>query len=238
VTHPLTIVIGGFITLTVFSYLARDNPIYRIVQNAALGISIGIGLVIVWKQVLQPLWLVPVYEGLKGAGDWRGSLWVLALIPGSLWYFQLSKKWFWISTLISGLFIGTAVGIAFQMQILLVLPQIKASLKLMSPWAGPNGFTWDNLLISIQNVIFIVGLLTTLLYFFFSVKTGSVILRAPMRVGRVMIMVALGAMFGSTVMTRMAYLLERLGFLRENWAPTLWGKLTDLAGWVASLFGS
>jgi len=37
-----------------------------------------------------------------------------------------------------------------------------------------------------------------------------------MRVGRVMIMVALGAMFGSTVMTRMAYLIERLQFLIER----------------------
>jgi hypothetical protein len=34
----------------------RDNPLYRTVQNAALGVSVGIGLVVAWKQVLYPLW--------------------------------------------------------------------------------------------------------------------------------------------------------------------------------------
>jgi hypothetical protein len=38
-----------------------------------------------------------------------------------------------------------------------------------------------------------------------------------MRLGRVMLMVCLGAMFGNTVMTRMAYLIERLQFLYEDW---------------------
>ena len=44
-----------------------------------------------------------------------------------------------------------------------------------------------------------------------------------MRVGRLMIMVCLGAMFGSTVMTRMAYLLERLEFLHTRWLASLIG---------------
>ena len=34
-------------------------------------------------------------------------------------------------------------------------------------------------------------------------------------------MLALGAMFGNTVMTRMAYLIERLQFLYEDWLVRL-----------------
>jgi hypothetical protein len=42
-----------------------------------------------------------------------------------------------------------------------------------------------------------------------------------MRWGRLTIMVALGAMFGNTVMTRMSYLIERMQFLYEMWLRPL-----------------
>ena len=224
-THPLAVWIGAIVTLAVFSYLAKDNPFYRIVQHAALGVSVGIGLVVAWQQVLEPMWWSHVIGAFRGREPWTGALWLLALVPGSLWYFQLSKKLFWVSTLISGLFIGVAAGIAFKSQMLLILPQIGASIKPVNPFAGPGGLTWGSVASCLNNLLVLAGLLTTLLYFFFSVRTDSRLFRPPMRFGRLMIMVCLGAMFGSTVMTRMAYLIERLQFLYETW-------LAPLVGWA------
>lgn len=143
--HPLTIWFGVIVTFAVFSYLAKDNAFYRLVQQAALGISVGFGLVIAWQQVLYPMWLNPVLLAAEGEVHWTNGLWFLAIVPGSLWYFQLSKKLFWVSTLVSGLFVGVAAGLAFKNQILLILPQIAASLKPLNPFAGPQGFTWNNL---------------------------------------------------------------------------------------------
>lgn len=218
---PLPVWIGAIVTLGVFSYLARDNPFYRVVQQAALGVSVGIGVTVAWQQVLQPMWWTPVVGALRGAADWKGALWLLALAPGSLWYFQLSKRWFWVSTLVSGLFVGVASGLAFKNQILLIMPQIGACLKPLNPCAGPEGFTWPALQDCLNNLLMLVGLLGTLLYFFFSIRTEGRWLAGPMRFGRLMIMVALGAMFGNTVMTRMAYLIERLQFLYETWLRPL-----------------
>jgi len=220
VTHPLTIWCGAIVTLAVFSYLAKDNPFYRLVQHAALGVTVGVGVVVAWQNVLRPMWWTPIYEAMTSADDGGsryGLFWVAALIPGSLWYFQLSKKLFWVSTLVSGMFIGIAAGLAFKGQILLILPQIAGSLKPLNPFAGDDGFTWNALGACVSNLVFMVALLTTLLYFFFSVKTNNRLLKPPMRLGRLMIMIALGAMFGNTVMTRMAYLIERLQFLYEDW---------------------
>ena len=213
--ETLVIWVGAAVTLIVFSYLAKDNPVYRFVQQAALGVSVGIGLVVAWKQVLYPKWWAPVSDAVQGVGPRSGAWWLLAIVPGSLWYFQLSKKRFWVSTLISSLFIGTAAGLAFKGQILLILPQIGASLKPLNPFAGPGGFTWASVSACLSNLIFLAAMMTTLLYFFFSVRTDHALLRSPMRVGRAMLMICLGAMFGNTVMTRMAYLLERLQFLYE-----------------------
>jgi len=222
-TDPLAIWFGAVVTLCVFSCLVRDNPLYRTVQNAALGVSVGIGLVIAWRQVLYPLWWSQISAALRGEADWTGALWLLALVPGSLWYFQLSKRWFWVSTLISGLFIGIAAGFTFKGTILLVLPQIGGSLKPLNPLVMQGGATWHNTFLCLSNLVFLAALLTSLLYFFFSVRTDNPLLRRPMRVGRVMIMISLGAMFGNTVLTRVAYLLERMEFLYAMWLAPLMG---------------
>jgi len=224
-TDTLAVWLGAAVTLIVFSYLAKDNLAYRMVQQAALGVSVGIGVAVAWKQVLYPKWWAPVAGGLQGTRPWTSALWLLALIPGSLWYFQLSRKWFWASTLISGLFLGVAAGLAFKSRILLILPLIGASLKPLNPFAGPGGFGWASFFDCLNNLLFLVAMLTTLLYFFFSVRTDNALLKTPMRVGRLMLMICLGAMFGNTVMTRMAYLLERLLFLYDTW-------LGPLASWA------
>jgi len=208
--------VGALVTLLVFSYLVKDNLLYRLALQAALGAAVGTGVFIAWRDVLRPMWWQPIQGAFQGKRPWTDALWLVALIPGSLWYFQLSKKWFWLSTLITGLFIGVSAGLAFKSQILLILPQIGASLKPINPFAGPGGLTWASVFDCLNHLVFLVGLVTTLLYFFFSLKSETPLVRHSVRIGRIMIMICLGAMFGSTVMTRMAYLLDRLRFLHDS----------------------
>jgi len=234
-TH-IAIWIGAISTLAVLSYLAGDNPVYRLFQQAALGISVGMGVIISWQQVLSPMWWKPIQAAVSGTGELQGAWWLLALIPGSLWYFQLSKKYFWVSTLISGLFVGVAAGQAFKGQILIILPQIGASMKPLNPFAADGGFTWLVFFECLSNLVLLVGTFTTLLYFFFSVKTDSPWLATPIRVGRITIMVALGAMFGSTVMTRMSYLLERIEYLTTWWHLHMVPAVTDPANYFSNFF--
>jgi len=148
---------------------------------------------------------------------WLGMLWILALVPGALWYFQLSKRWFWLSTIISGLFVGVAAGLAFKGQMLLILPQISASIKPLNPWALPGGWNWDNVLTVFDNLVFLVLLFAALLYFFFSLKASNPLMGRPLRLGRIAIMTCLGSMFGGTVITRLGYLLDRLMMLYNDW---------------------
>lgn len=215
---PVVICVGAVVTLGVFSYLAKDNPLSRLVQNAALGVSMGIGLVVVWQQVLQPKWWALIRDAFRNGGEqWTGALWLLALVPGSLWYFQLSKKWFWLSTLISGLFVGVAAGLAFKNQMLLILPQVSASIKPLTPFDESGALKWGSALDAVNNLVFLIVLFSSLLYFFFAVRTDRPLLRAPLRFGRLAIMTTLGGMFGCTVMTRVAYLIRQLTLLYNDW---------------------
>lgn len=236
--ETLVIWVGALVTLAVFSYLARDNPVYRIVQHAALGSAVGIGLVVLWRQVLYPRWALPIAdsmhalgralagEGPAEAGQLTGLLWILALVPGSLWYFQLSRKWVGLSTLITGLFVGAAAGLAIKNQILLTLPQVSASIRPLGLADADGHVTAASVATWANNIVFLVMLLAALLYFFFTIPTGQAVLRGPLRLGRLTIMLCLGGLFGGTVMTRVAYLLERLTFLREwliQQVPRAWG---------------
>lgn len=223
-THPLTIWIGAIITLTVLSYLAKDNIAYRIAQRAALGATIGISIAVTWQQILAPNWWAPIQAAFAGEGPRRGALWLLVLIPGSFWYCQLSKKWFWLSRIVFGLFIGLAAGLAFKDQILLILPQLGATLKPLNPWAAPEGMSLRACLESVNNLVFLTGFFTVLLYFCFTIKTKKRVFNVPVKVGRIFIMIALGGMFGNTVMTRMSFLVDRIRFMYEFWlAPLLGG---------------
>jgi hypothetical protein len=220
--HPLTIWLGALITLTVLSYLVKDNVFYRVAQRAAMGVTVGVGSVITWQQVLYPYWGSHIQGAFRGTEPWTGALWLLVLIPGSLWYFQMSKRWFWLSRLVVGMFVGVAAGLAFKGQVLLILPQIGAALKPLNPW-GPEGLTAASVFACLNNAVFMIAFFTTLLYFCFTLKTENRAFRVPMQTGRLAIMIALGAMFGNTVMTRMAFLIERIQFLYQVWLAPLFG---------------
>src|SRR5438876_643750 len=66
-------------------------------------------------------------------------------------------------------------------------------------------------------LLFIVIVVCVLSYFFFSFEQKNPIIRGSARTGRLMMMFAFGAIFGSTVMARMALLIDRVWFLMHDW---------------------
>ena len=83
-----------------------------------------------------------------------------------------------------------------------VIPQVTATLLPIT------GFTVANL----SNIVLVVGVVTTLMYFYFS-KPHRGVLGAGARVGIVFIMISFGASFGYTLMARISLLIGRLHFL-------------------------
>jgi hypothetical protein len=68
----------------------------------------------------------------------------------------------------------------------------------------------------ILTVIVVVGVLSTLIYFYFS-KEHTGVLGATAKLGIWFIMIAFGAHFGYTVMGRVSLLIGRVQFLVEDW---------------------
>src|SRR5204863_2392477 len=69
---------------------------------------------------------------------------------------------------------------------------------------------------SISAIVFTVGLVTSLLFFFFS-REHKGALGIASRIGVYFLMVGFGAGYGYTVMSRVSLLIGRFQFLLEDW---------------------
>jgi hypothetical protein len=133
---------------------------------------------------------------------------------GLLFYCILTKRHKWLAQLVIGCQLGYAGGLAFQGTFSEMLPQLFDSFR--------SFYVPGSLLDSLTNIFFVVTLFTSLTYFFFTFKrsTGGPVETAS-SVGRWLMMGCFGAFFGSTIMARMALLVERLEYLIHTWIPAL-----------------
>jgi len=219
--------LAAIVTLGIYSYLLSDNKIYRLLLNIMIGLGVGYNFIIMWKQVLQPLWWEPMTQGVVALrnGFAPGSakaLWVLVGLLGTLWYFQFSRKYLWLSRIVIGMTLGAGAGVVFKQQLLMNMPQIADSFRPLiaradgTPWVGGSAapFSWW---MSLNNILFVGTIVCVMVYFFFSFEHKWTPVRHTAQLGRWLLMISFGAFFGNTVMTRMAVFLERLQFLIRDW---------------------
>jgi hypothetical protein len=93
----------------------------------------------------------------------------------------------------------------------LVLPQMQSTM--LALWTN------QDFVASLSAVVTIVGVISTLIYFYFSHEHVG-ILGGTAKIGIWFIMVGFGASFGYTVMGRVSLLIGRVQFLVEDWLGT------------------
>ena len=198
---------AAFCTIGILSFALGDNKLYRVLEHVIIGSASAYSLFFIIQTVIKP----NLYDKLT-AGNWW---WLLVLIPSSLWFTIYFKKLAWMNKIVVGLLMGMTVGIAFQKFINLNIPQVLESFKPLVTYT-PDGFTitatnW-------RNLAYVTTMVFVLLYFVFCFKQKNVAARGASRFGRILMMVAFGALFGNTVSTRMSWLIDRLDAL------VAWGK--------------
>ena len=200
----LGIWIGALLTFAIFSFLYKDNPLYKVAEQIFIGISAGYWLIYTIYNILIPNLFNPILTNFTSQ--------MHLLIPAMLGIFMLCRlipKIDWLSRYAIALVVGTTAGLSLIRTLQSdVLIQMKATI--MNPFAGAN------LAIIIGNFILIIGTITGIVYFFFSKKHEGVF-GGTARVGILFLMVCFGAAFGYTVMARISLLIGRLQFLMGDW---------------------
>ncbi len=158
--------------------------------------------------------------------------WAFALIVGLMYYTVLSPRFGWMSRLsLSFLMSLSAAGYTFKAFTIEVPPQIQDSFR---PIFGVDFAT------AINNAIFVGVLLCVMVYFFFSVEHRHVLIRGPANLGRWLLMLTFGIVFGNTVMGRFSLFISRLDFLmlQNPVEADKWTKLGMVIGLAIVLFGA
>lgn len=198
----LQIWIMAFFTLALFSFLYKDNPVYKLAEHIFAGLTAGYQVGLIWDTIIiQKLWDPMVYNG-----QW----WLfMPGVLGFLMFARLFPKLSWLSRVSLAFVMGTTAGVFLFTQLHgLVLPQMKST---MLPLAGQNGFA-----AAVLAIVVVAGVISTLIYFYFS-KEHTGIMGVTAKVGIWFIMISFGAHFGYTVMGRVSLLIGRVQFLIDDW---------------------
>lgn len=194
--------VAATLTIAILSFLYKDNPLYRVAEHLYVGISAGFAIIYVWSFDVYPM-LVQSFQRHWAEGN-RVEAWIL-LVPAILGLMMLIRsipKLAWISRWPMSFTIGIGAGLGLVAAVQgYLLPQVTDTLR-------P--------LINVNNAVMYVGVISTLLYFYFSREHRGA-LGAVSRVGIVFIMLAFGANFGYTVMARISLLIGRFYFLFHDW---------------------
>ncbi len=202
--------VGALLTLAMFSFLYRENVVYRFAEHVMVGVGTGIGVLLVIYTVLIPR----VYTGIVAPKDATSLLWTLLFTAlGLLFLAPFIPKLGWLARIPSAVAVGYAAGQALPAAVQARLfPQTLSTVQAVgdagSPWAMINA------------LIVLVGTVSVLAYFVMTVRRGPA-LGVVSRVGVMFLMVGFGAVYGNMVISRFTILIGRLQFLFGTWLGIL-----------------
>lgn len=196
----IDLIFAGILTLAIYTFLYKDNPIYRAAESLLIGLAMGYVLVIYWQTAFMDRIFLPLLN--------QSDYWVLIpLTLGLLMFSRVSNKYSWLSRIPIALMIGAGAGVAIPAMLYArILKQISASV--MPLFTESGGFNFEA-------VVVIVGLLSTLSYFYFS-REHKGIMGKVSKLGTYFLMLFFGATFGYTVMSRMSTFIGRIDFLLSD----------------------
>ncbi len=204
------LIVGFLLTIFIYSYVVKDNPMYRLAVHILVGVSAGFAGVVVVNQVL-----IPVGKSIISQDDnMQLVLWIIPIILAVLLLAKLFPRFAWIgnSSMAVLIAVGSAVGLVGAILGTLI-PQITA--------------TYESGLVTI-----IVAILTVcvLAYFHFTgrlTNENDVELPAWYQyvslTGKFVMTIALAGVFAGLFSTTLVLLSERFGFYFESFRTIFTG---------------
>ena len=225
--------IAALLTLGIFSFLVRDNPFYKVVESILIGVSAAYWMLVAFWSTLVPDLFAKLAPDIVRAtmlpglapSEHPGKDFLLALIPlalGIMLLWRLAPRGAWIAVWPLAVVIGTFAGMRLTASIEAdFMAQIAATMKPLVAYTSSSaegavvGSAFD-LGGTLAGILGVVGVITVLVYFFFSLEHKGVVGKTA-RVGVWFLMVTFGAAFGFTVMGRITLLVGRFDFLFNDW---------------------
>ena len=202
--ETLGIWLAAFLTLCLMSFLYKDNRFFRFAESVFAGISLGYYVGQEASQTIRPNLIEPLRNDF--AHNWDL---IIPLLIGLNLYTRYIPKTAWWARMSLAIYVGYYVGVNMVQKLHgEVLPQMASTIV---PFSIDGG--WLGLL---NSAILFVGVLSVLVYFFFSVEHKGAV-GGISKLGVYFLMLGFGAAFGYTVMGRISLLIGRFNFLIVQW---------------------
>ena len=225
--------VAAILTLCVFSYLYKDNVGYKLAEAVIVGVSAGYWMVLNFWEVIVAKVLVKLspdvarYAFLPDTPlDAKADYWyIVPIVLGCLVFCRLVPKVAWLGRWPLAFVVGTTAGLKlilfldadFVSQIRsTILPLIAFTTDVSTK---VRAFDWKQ---SVQNIVLVAGVLSSLTYFYFSVEHKGLVGRVS-KLGVWVLMITFGASFALTVMGRITLLTMRFQFLFGDWLGIVTG---------------
>jgi hypothetical protein len=199
--------IASLLTVAIYTFPFKDNDLFKFAEHVYLGAAIAFGVVMA-VQNIRSIAFVPLIT--------KGEItWIIPIILGILLYARFSDKFHCVSRYPLSFIV--ALGTALSMRTIVSADftnQIKSTL--INPFITSGPSVVGSPQFALNNLLLIIIVICTLIFFIFS--GGTTIQKNPIIkwiniAARYFMMVAFGAAFGNTVMTRVAFMIERIRYV-------------------------
>jgi hypothetical protein len=220
------LLIAGALTLITFSYVFRDNPIFRGVLFLFVGVAAGYTAAIAIQDVVIPQLVYPIIDEFAGTPSIDFVDLAIRVGMVAMLLTKLSPRTARLGTLITALLagVGAALAIGGAVQGTLI-PQISGAAGIFDmdalQLALQGGYYGEGIQIISEGIILLLATITTLAYFHFGAQSRSkqepqrnIYVIALARIGSVFIAIALASLFTGVLQTTLGALVERVAFLR------------------------
>ena len=216
---PVWTLVGFFLTLLVFSYVFGDNPVFRAVTYTLVGAASGYLVVTVIYYAILPRLLYP----LLGGSMVERALTLVPLFLSLLLLTKLFPRFSNLGRIPMGYLVGIGAAVTVGGAVLgTAAGQVKGTFG-MFDFLSTTNLMNDPLIQFIEGGIVLFGTIASLAYFHFGARNRPN--EEPRRarwievlawIGKIFIVVTLGALFAGVYISAITALIDRLGFLWQT----------------------
>jgi hypothetical protein len=191
--------VGTFFIISVLSMLWKDNPIFRIGQQAIIGATMAHYILLNFKSALNNA-VLPMLSG---------TWWLfIPLLLGVLMYTRLKNEIAWVARYPTGVLVGVGTGVMIAGTLRgQIIDQVKNTVLDLT-----NSVVSGNMTGVINTLLIAIGVVTAISFFTFTREHVGV-LGISAKIGRIFLMISLGANWSGEIVWYLTQLIGRLSWI-------------------------
>jgi len=210
------LILSFFLTVLVLLYAFGDNAFFRLSVHIFIGVAAGYASAVALRDVI-----IPRLSSLDN------TQFIIAAVLIILLVMKLSPKTAFLGNPVSGLLVGVGAAIAIGGAIQgTLIPQVAGAANFYTPELLRQSFQAGDVANAIrlmfEGSMVLIGTITTLVYFHFSVKhvpnqipQQPPFIRVIGWVGQVFIAITFGVLFAGIYSATLVALIERFTFIKD-----------------------